>query len=212
MDNGECLSVIHVKNVGKKFNRDWIFRGLDLTLMSGQRYAFVGRNGSGKSTILQVLSGAVPLTEGKIEFQVSDNQTIEIDDWYKYIVIAAPYLELIEEFTLVELLEFHAGFKSFKDGISIAQIVTNLELDSSKNKAIKYFSSGMKQRLKLALAFYSDVPIVMLDEPTSNLDAYWTDWYLSEVQKLKSSQIVLIASNIPNEYSFCEKIFNLSDH
>ncbi len=212
MDNGKCLSVIHVKNVGKKFNRDWIFRGLDLTLMSGQRYAFVGRNGSGKSTLLQVLSGVVPQSEGKIVYQSSDNQNIEIDNWYKHLVIAAPYLELVEEFTPVELLEFHAGFKTFKNGISIDEIIGKLELESSKNKAIKYFSSGMKQRLKLALAFYSDVPVVMLDEPTSNLDAYWTAWYLSEVQQLKSSQIVLIASNIPNEYSFCEKIFNLSSH
>jgi ABC-type multidrug transport system ATPase subunit len=203
---------ICVKNLGKKFNRDWIFRGLDLNLESGQRYAFAGRNGSGKSTLLQVLSGAVPLTEGQIEYQSSGNQIIEIDNWYKHIVIAAPYLELIEEFTPVELLNFHAGFKAFKSGISVAKIINDLELDSSKNKAIKYFSSGMKQRLKLALAFYSDVPVVMLDEPTSNLDAYWTAWYLSEVQKLDKAQIVLICSNVPNEYSFCEQIINLSDH
>jgi ABC-2 type transport system ATP-binding protein len=212
MENEKCLSFIHLKNLGKKFNREWIFRNLNLDLESGQRYAFVGRNGSGKSTLLQVLSGVVPLTEGKIEYKSTDNQEIEIDNWYKHIVIAAPYLELIEEFTPIELLEFHVGFKSLKDSISVAQIISNLELESSQNKAIKYFSSGMKQRLKLALAFYSDVSIVMLDEPTSNLDAYWTAWYSDEVQKLSTSQIVLIASNVPDEYSFCEKIFNLSHH
>ncbi len=204
--------VLSAFDLGKKFNRDWIFRNLNLDFRPGQRYAFVGRNGSGKSTLLQVLSGSVPLSEGKINYQSTDGQDIEIDSWYKYIVIAAPYLELIEEFTPVELLAFHNGFKSFKNSISTAQIIGSLDLDLSKNKAIKYFSSGMKQRLKLALAFYSDVPIVMLDEPTSNLDAYWTAWYLSEVQKLSASQIVLIASNVPNEYSFCEKIFSLSDY
>ncbi len=211
MKNGGNF-VLSTLNLGKKFNRDWIFRNLNLDIKSGQRYAFVGRNGSGKSTLLQVLSGVVPLSEGKINYQSTDSQHIGIDNWYKYIVIAAPYLELIEEFTPIELLEFHNGFKLFKNDISTARIISSLELDSSKNKAIKYFSSGMKQRLKLALAFYSDVPIVMLDEPTSNLDAYWTAWYLSEVQKLSSSQIVLIASNVPDEYSFCEKIFSLSDY
>ncbi|MEZ4902264.1 MAG: hypothetical protein R2822_11155 [Spirosomataceae bacterium] len=77
---------------------------------------------------------------------------------------------------------------------------------------MKYFSSGMKQRLKLALAFYSDVPLVMLDEPTSNLDAKWTAWYLEEVQKLNKQQIVLICSNIGAEYDFCDEVINVSDY
>jgi ABC-2 type transport system ATP-binding protein len=103
----------------------------------------------------------MPLTEGKIIYQLG-NQTIEEDKWYKQLVIAAPYLELIEEFTLSELLDFHTGFKPFKEGISKNELIESLELETSRDKAIKYFSSGMKQRLKLALAFYSTSPLPTL--------------------------------------------------
>jgi ABC-2 type transport system ATP-binding protein len=202
---------IHLQQLGKRFNREWIFRNLDLELQSGQSCVIVGPNGSGKSTLLQVLSGATPLTEGTISYTLPQ-RTIAEEAWFKYMVIAAPYLELIEEFTLTELLDFHAQFKPFKAGISHAFLLEQLELQSAKDKYIKYFSSGMKQRLKLALAFYSDVPLVLLDEPTSNLDARWSGWYKTEVQKLIAEQIVLICSNVPAEYDFCDKQLNISDY
>ncbi|MFN8345030.1 MAG: ATP-binding cassette domain-containing protein [Spirosomataceae bacterium] len=199
-----------IDRLGKRFNREWIFKDFSLELQAGQSCTFVGPNGSGKSTLLQVISGVIPLTEGKINYRLN-NQTIEEDKWYKQLVIAAPYLELIEEFTLTELLDFHEGFKPFKIGITKSEILERVELDTARQKAIKYFSSGMKQRLKLALAFYSDVPMVMLDEPTSNLDAKWSAWYRDEVQRLSPAQVLLICSNVPAEYDFCDKIVNVSD-
>jgi ABC-type multidrug transport system ATPase subunit len=199
-----------IDQLGKRFNREWIFKNFSAKLQAGQSYTFVGPNGSGKSTLLHVISGVMPSTEGKIVYQ-SGNQTIDEDKWYKQLVIAAPYLELIEEFTLLELLDFHTGFKPFKEGISNNELIERIELEGSKNKAIKYFSSGMKQRLKLGLAFYSNVAIVMLDEPTSNLDAKWTTWYREEVQRLSPDQILLICSNVPAEYDFCDTIINVSD-
>lgn len=199
-----------IDQLGKRFNREWIFKQFSAKLQAGQSYTFVGPNGSGKSTLLHVISGVMPSTEGKIIYQLG-NQTIDEDKWYKQLVIAAPYLELIEEFSLLELLDFHTGFKPFKEGISKHELIERIELEGSKNKAIKYFSSGMKQRLKLALAFYSNVPIVMLDEPTSNLDAKWSAWYREEVQRLSPDQILLICSNVPAEYDFCDTIINVSD-
>lgn len=202
---------IIIDGLGKRFNREWIFRNFTLELNAGNSYTFVGPNGSGKSTLLQVISGVMPLTEGKITYLLAQ-KVLDEDDWYRQIVLAAPYLELIEEFSLIELLNFHAGFKPFKAGITHDEILQRLELDTSKDKAIKYFSSGMKQRLKLALAFYSDVPVVMLDEPTSNLDAKWSAWYREEVQRLASDQLVLLCSNVPAEYDFCDKIINVGDY
>ncbi len=199
-----------IDQLGKRFNREWIFKQFSAKLQAGQSYTFVGPNGSGKSTLLHVISGVMPSTEGKIIYQL-DNQIIEEDKWYRQLVIAAPYLELIEEFTLLELLDFHTGFKPFKEGISKSELIERIELEGSKNKAIKYFSSGMKQRLKLALAFYSNVPVVMLDEPTSNLDTKWSAWYREEVQRLTPDQILLICSNVPAEYDFCDTIINVSD-
>ncbi len=202
---------IIIDGLGKRFNREWIFRDVTLELNAGRSYTFVGPNGSGKSTLLQVISGVMPLTEGKINYQLH-RKAVEEDKWYKKLVIAAPYLELIEEFSLWELLEFHAGFKAFKPGFSRMELIQRLELENSKDKAIKYFSSGMKQRLKLGLAFYSDVPVVMLDEPTSNLDAKWSDWYRDEVQRLSPNQLVLICSNVPAEYDFCDQVINVGDY
>jgi ABC-type multidrug transport system ATPase subunit len=201
---------ITIDQLGKRFNREWIFRNLNLTLNVGQSCTFIGPNGSGKSTLLQVISGIMPLTEGKIAYKI-DNQPLEEEQWYKHLVIAAPYLELIEEFSLVESLAFHAKFKPFKQGITHQEIIESLELTASKDKLIKNFSSGMKQRLKLALAFYSDVPVVMLDEPTSNLDARWTAWYRTEVQKLTKNQLLLLCSNVTAEYDFCDRVVNVGD-
>jgi ABC-type multidrug transport system ATPase subunit len=199
-----------IDQLGKRFNREWIFKQFSAKLQAGKSYTFVGPNGSGKSTLLHVISGVMPSTEGKIIYRLG-NQTIDEDKWYKQLVIAAPYLELIEEFSLLELLDFHTRFKPFKEGISKNELIERIELEGSKNKAIKYFSSGMKQRLKLAFAFYSDVPVVMLDEPTSNLDAKWSAWYREEVQQLSPDQILLICSNVPAEYDFCDTIINVSE-
>ena len=194
---------IKTQNLGKKFNREWIFRNLTLHLSQGDRLAVVGPNGSGKSTLLQVLSGAMPQSEGIIEYKF-ENQAIEIDDWYKKMIIAAPYLELIEEFSTLEFLDFHQKFKSFKNNRNSQEIIDSIELPS--HKPIKYFSSGMKQRLKLAIAFYSDVPLVLLDEPTSNLDSRWSGWYQQEVSQLSGNQLVIICSNIEKEYEICKKV------
>ncbi|MFN4144960.1 MAG: ATP-binding cassette domain-containing protein [Runella sp.] len=200
---------IVLENLGKRFNREWIFRRFDHELQSGNSYTFVGPNGSGKSTLMQVIAGAVPHTEGTISYLL-DNKTLEIDQWYRHIVIAAPYLELIEEFTVSELLDFHTGFKPLKKGITETFLLQQIELDNARHKPIKNFSSGMKQRLKLALAFYSDVPVVMLDEPTSNLDARWSAWYKQEVQRLTQGQLLIICSNLPFEYDFCSHVIDLN--
>jgi ABC-type multidrug transport system ATPase subunit len=202
---------ISTKNLGKKFSNEWIFRNLNQTFQSGQSYTFVGSNGSGKSTLLQVLSGYMPHSEGVIEYSAND-KNIEIDSFYKHLIIAAPYLELIEDFTLTELLEFHIQFKPFKNNLSINDFIEFIELPKAKNKEIKFFSSGMKQRVKLGLAFWSDSEILMLDEPTSNLDAQATEWYLRNVQEYSINRLLLICSNQPAEYEFCKNILNIQDY
>jgi ABC-type multidrug transport system ATPase subunit len=202
---------ISTKNLGKKFSNEWIFRNLNETFQSGESYTFVGSNGSGKSTLLQVLSGYMPHSEGVIEYSLQ-GKNIEIDNFYKHLIIAAPYLELIEDFTLTELLAFHTQFKSFKNNFPIADFIDLIELPKAKNKEIKFFSSGMKQRVKLGLAFWSDCEILMLDEPTSNLDSQATEWYLRNVQEYSKNRLLLICSNQPAEYQFCNNILNIQDY
>jgi len=125
--------------------------------------------------------------------------------------LAAPYLELIEEFTLTEVIDFHFKFKRYKPGIDKNEVISLLGMENNKNKLIRYFSSGMKQRLKLALAFCSDTPMLMLDEPTSNLDTQGVDWYLNLVEQFAQNRLTIVCSNQEHEYGFCKEQLNISD-
>jgi len=201
---------ILLENIGRRFNRDWIFREVNYTFKSGSIYAILGPNGSGKSTLLQVLNGSLGPSVGTISYTCNE-KPVEVEAVYQHLSIAAPYLELIEDFSLSEMIDFHFKFKSYKSGMNNELLTDILALPGSKNKLIKYFSSGMKQRLKLALAFCSDTPILMLDEPTSNLDTQGVDWYLSLVQKFAENRLTIICSNQLHEYSFCNESLDITD-
>jgi len=201
---------ITLENIGRRFNRDWIFRGIDYTFAGSETYAILGPNGSGKSTLLQVLNGSLAPSIGTLNYFYED-KPVEVEQVFQHLSLAAPYMELIEEFTLTEVIDFHFKFKSAKTDIDTASVIELLNMHSSKNKLIKYFSSGMKQRLKLALAFCSDTPMLMLDEPTSNLDSQGVDWYLSLVEQFAANRLTIICSNQEYEYSFCGHKLNISD-
>jgi ABC-type multidrug transport system ATPase subunit len=110
------------------------------------------------------------------------------------------------------MIDFHFRFKKRKGGMDNESIINLLDMQASKNKMIKYFSSGMKQRLKLALAFCSDTPMLMLDEPTSNLDLQGVAWYLNLVEQFAANRLTIICSNQEHEYSFCKHQLNISDY
>jgi ABC-type multidrug transport system ATPase subunit len=202
---------ISLENIGRRFNRDWIFRGIDYNFTSGESYAILGPNGSGKSTLLQILNGSLSPSTGDISF-LNSGDKIDIEKVFSYLSLAAPYLELIEEFSLEEVIDFHFKFKPYKEGISKESIIELLSLPGNKNKLIRYFSSGMKQRLKLALAFCSDTPMLMLDEPTSNLDTQGIDWYLNLVEQFAQGRLTIVCSNQQHEYSFCKHTLSISDY
>lgn len=202
---------IKLENIGRRFNRDWIFRGIDYTFNTGESYAILGPNGSGKSTLLQVLNGSLTPSAGTINFFESD-KPIDIEKIFQHLSLATPYLELIEEFTLTEMIDFHFKFKPYLPGMNNEAVIELLNMPTSKHKMIRYFSSGMKQRLKLALAFCADTSILMLDEPTSNLDAQGVDWYLSLVQQYAQNRLTIIGSNQQHEYDFCTHQINITDY
>lgn len=202
---------ISLENIGRRFNRDWIFRGIDYSFTSGESYAILGPNGSGKSTLLQILNGSLSPSIGDISF-LNNGEKIDIEEVFNYLSLAAPYLELIEEFSLEEVIDFHFKFKPYKAGINKERIIELLNLPGNKHKLVKYFSSGMKQRLKLALAFCSDTPMLMLDEPTSNLDTQGVDWYLSLVEQFAQGRLTIVCSNQEHEYGFCKHRLNIVDY
>jgi ABC-type multidrug transport system ATPase subunit len=202
---------IVLENIGRRFNRDWIFRDIDRIFTSGNRYAVLGPNGSGKSTLMQVLNGSLSPSKGKISYFYNE-KPVEAEQVFQYLSLAAPYMDLVEEFTLEEMIGFHFKFKQLKAGISEADVIDLLALPGAANKQIRYFSSGMKQRLKLILALAADTPMLMLDEPTSNLDSQGVEWYLGLVEKFSAGRLTIICSNQPHEYGFCNEYLNIADY
>jgi ABC-type multidrug transport system ATPase subunit len=201
---------IELKDTGRRFNQEWVFRKLDYTFRSGGKYAILGPNGSGKSTLLSVLLGNLAPSEGTITYR--DDKEIPADSIYRQISLAAPYLDLVEEFTLQETIAFHFKFKKFYPDIDAARLMDLLGLAKSQDKALKYFSSGMKQRTKLALACCTDTPLLFLDEPTSNLDKQGIEWYHELIRNFSSGRLVLVGSNQENEYSFCDHFIRVTDY
>jgi ABC-type multidrug transport system ATPase subunit len=202
---------IILSDTGKRFNRDWIFRHLDYEFLPGHSYAITGTNGSGKSTLLQVLAGSMAISEGKLEWNTG-NDDIDADNIFKSLAIAAPYLELIEEMTASEFLQFHHQFKRLLPDISITEIIALIGLEKSATKQIRYYSSGMKQRLKLAQAIFSDVPLLLLDEPCTNLDTSGYDLYHNLISTYAKGKTIIVSSNDVNEYSFCEEVISIMEY
>jgi len=215
---------INLTNAGKRFNREWIFRGATINFVSGKAYAVTGPNGSGKSTLLQAIGGVLQLSEGSIGYEISnrqsatgnqkseiENQKLGDEEAYKHISFCAPYLDVIEEMTLTEFLEFHRQFKPLLSSFNVKKIIEEIGLEAAAGKQIRYYSSGMKQRVKLAQAIFSDTAIVLLDEPCSNLDAKGIELYHSLINNYCKERLVIVCSNDPVEYSFCETVFSVTD-
>lgn len=194
---------IELKSLGKRFNRQWIFRKLDYAFDSGNAYAITGFNGSGKSTLLQIVAGAMEKSEGLIEYR-DNTGVINPEEFYRKCAMSAPYLELVEELTLLEFYQFHFGLKPILPGLTIGSVIELLDLKDAANKEIRQFSSGMKQRAKLGQAFFSNVPVLMLDEPTANLDTNGIALYHRLISEFGRDRLVIICSNDEQEISFCK--------
>ncbi|MFD3000851.1 ATP-binding cassette domain-containing protein [Pontibacter toksunensis] len=202
---------INLSKLGKRYNYEWIFRNLTYSFESGNSYAILGRNGSGKSTLLTTVAGYNLHSEGEITYTIG-NKTLQPDQAYRQLSLTAPYLELVEEFTLLEMLQFHTRFKPLRRHLSHLELIDRMELQRARNKYVKDFSSGMKQRLKLGLAIYSDSALLLLDEPTTNLDQEGVAWYQEHVAQNQEGRLIIVASNIQHEYSFCQHHLLISDY
>ena len=203
---------IQLNSLGKKFNREWIFKDLTYTVQPNQKLLIAGGNGSGKSTLLQVLSGFVTPNAGTIDY-VLDGKNIPVEKSRTSISFASPYLQLVEDFTLEEIINHVRIYKPFVNNFSTSEVMERIELTASKNKYIKQFSSGMKQRLKLGLAVLSATPLLLLDEPVSNLDKNAIAWYKQLVSEHSLERTIIVCSNaINDEHFFCETELNVFDY
>lgn len=201
---------ISVKAVTKRFFHHSIFKNVSLEFEAPQSYALLGANGSGKSTLLRIIAGMQSPTKGTVLPSIK-GRTVPPEALYQYTSFCAPGMELVEEMTLQELLQFHFSFKPMLAGLSVEKIITLTGLKFAEQMLIAEYSSGMKQRVKLAQAIFSDTPTLLLDEPCTNLDAQGIIQYKEWLAAYGNNRLVIVASNEPREYEFCQHHIKMQD-
>ena len=203
--------LINAQGLGRRYGRQWIFRRLSHEFRPGTATAVLGPNGAGKSTLLSILAGQLLPSEGEVAYS-EGGRALPPSAVPKLLAYCAPYLELPEDFTLLELLAFHTRLKPLRPGLTVAGLVDIMYLHKARNQPVRTFSSGMKQRLKLGMALYAAAPLLLLDEPTTNLDAQGAAWYLEHVARVRGAgRLVIVSSNVPAEYAFCEAQVRITD-
>lgn len=198
--------MIDAQGIGKRFGTQWIFRNVNLALKPGSTYAITGSNGSGKSTLLKTLAGLVTQNEGTITYTL-EQQAISADMFPAHLSFSSPYMELIEELTVGEMVNFHASMRPLL--VSLEELSEQIKI--SNDLEIRNLSSGMKQRLKLALAIFTKGSALFVDEPTANFDNEWSNWYLETISKYRGNRLVIIASNHEAEYKdLAKEVFSMN--
>jgi ABC-type multidrug transport system ATPase subunit len=185
---------VQLVNIGKRFKSEWIFRKVNHNFKPETITAILGPNGSGKSTLLQCAAGYVVPSEGELKYSI-ESQAINIEDVFKHLSIASPYINLNESLTLKEVVDLQRKFKPFLSEFTTEQIISISNLEAATNKAIQNFSSGMKQRLRLTLAILADSKLLFLDEPLSNLDKAGESWYHQMLGDYSAGRTIVICSN-----------------
>lgn len=190
--------ILTTEHLGKRFNREWVIKDFTHQFHSGEIVAITGPNGSGKSTLMHMLWGQTLPSSGDIRWE-TNGTLIEPEALHQYLTIAAPYQDLIDEFTLEEQIDFHFSYKKPVDGLNREGLISSLYLEEAKKKKIENFSSGMRQRLKLGLALFSEAEMTFLDEPTTNLDQRGAEWY-RKLLNYRKERLIFIATNVDTDY------------
>jgi len=204
---------IELKGIGKRFNRDWIFKEISANFKSEETIGLIGSNGSGKSTLLKIISAAELPTAGSLMYYSEQEAKLDLNEIHRNLSFAAPYMELPQQLNPVELFKFHKNFKSFQNKLQVDLFLELIGLSNATNKLIGNFSSGMKQRLKLGLAICCESDVLLLDEPCSNLDSEGVSIYHKLMDDYANSRIVVIGSNEQEEELYrTSKTINVLDY
>ena len=187
---------IILNNISKKYNKKYVFKNFSYQF-ENKYYSITGSNGSGKTTLLKIILGYITPQNGNVTYY-KNNSKIE-DDNFGFFSFASPYQEIIEEFTLNEIIHFHFKFLSPINKMKEKEIINLLEMEEYSNIKISNFSTGMKQKVKLGLALFSECEFTLLDEPCSNLDDNGIIWYHKNVEESLKFKKIIVASNNKNE-------------
>ncbi|MGD1045836.1 MAG: ABC transporter ATP-binding protein [Bacteroidota bacterium] len=199
------ISII-VNGLSKDFNRNAIFKDISFSLSSPASLSITGRNGAGKSTLSKILAGILSSTRGSITYSVHEKQ-VGIEEFKHHIGFVSPYLNLYDEFTALENLQFLSRIRTTtqQNGRRIEELLMRVGLWNRRDDRVSTFSSGMKQRLKYAFALLHNPAVLILDEPTSNLDAEGIEVIKQIMLEQKKTNILIIATNNKEEANWCDQ-------
>jgi len=202
---------IFLDGVGVRYGRYPVFSPLTHTFSAGESSAVLGANGSGKSTLLRVLAGMRAPSAGAVRWEDGGGKPVQSEAIFRHVAYCAPGMELVEEMTLREAVRFQQGFKPFMRSITGEDVIQRTGLPAAAvDKQLVQYSSGMKQRVKLALAIFSAAPILLLDEPSTNLDDAGVAQYDAWMREAATpDRLIIVASNDPREYAFVQQMVRL---
>ncbi len=202
---------IQLFDVGKRYRDGWVLKDLRGQFESGTRYAITGPNGSGKSTLLKMICGYLTPTVGRVT-HLQNGKEIHRADIYRYISYAAPYTDLPEELTYGEVLNFYTRLKPLRSGVLLDELPELFGIEAPLTRHVQDFSSGMKQRLRIGLACVSDTPLLILDEPATNLDTKAVDHIARLIDRFAEDRLIIIASNDERDLVSCKRSLNVLDY
>jgi ABC-type multidrug transport system ATPase subunit len=204
--------MIVLEGLQKKFGKQHILQDVSHTFQTGSKTVILGSNGSGKSTLIKILSGALEATEGAPTYSF-EAKNITAKSAGLHVGIAAPYVALNPMFSLNETLAFHEQFCPFPEGFKLTDWLYKAGLAEHEDKRLSTFSSGMLQRVRLLLAVANERPLLLLDEPLSNLDAEGVQFYTELIRSFALSKTIIVGSNYQeDEYDFCTNELLLEKH
>lgn len=204
--------LLKLDNVTKTFGRRLIFKDLNYTFTSGKVYGIAGPNGSGKSTLVKIMSGLISSTSGKVIHMLGE-KTITPEQLHNYMGFLSPYLFLYDEFSAEENLQYFAHIRGVRyDDEKVKQLLEEFNLYDRRNDLLKEYSSGMKQRIKLLFALIHKPYLLILDEPTSNLDNEGKDKFYQIIKDEARLNLAIIASNEESDLALCDEIIYLKNY
>lgn len=161
-------NAVKIHRLSKKFGEQVVLNNVSLELPEGQIYGLVGRNGSGKSVLLKCITGLIHPTSGTVE--VFDKQIGKDVDFAPSTGIAIDQPGLLLHKSARENMRALSALLHKPDDAQISSLLQKVGLQSDERKPVAQYSTGMKQRLSIAMAMLDAPKLLLLDEPMSNMD------------------------------------------
>jgi heme exporter protein A len=200
---------VELNNLIKYFGRRLIFDGINFSFTSRNIYGISGPNGSGKSTLVKIIADLISPTRGKVDHKFG-KKIIEPEDLHNYLGFVSPYLFLYDEFTAEENLIYSSSIRGIKFNQERSDfLLSELKLFDRRKDLVRGYSSGMKQRLKFIFALLHEPQLIILDEPTSNLDNSGKEIVYKIIMEESKKNLIVIASNEESDLRLCTEIIEL---